>query len=194
MLSKMSKKTAVLLLMLLLAAGLFGAGTLYNDLKDTVNTEAVGAGAAQSGEESKFQMAPDFPFWDGKENEYWLSDFVGKPTVVNFWASWCAPCKVEMPQFQEAYETYGEDVNFLMVNLTAYMGDTREKADAVIEEGGYTFPVYYDTSGKGVDTYGIRGIPLTLFIDADGRLVAYANASLSSEALATGLSRIYEGE
>lgn len=191
MLSKMSKKTAVLLLMLLLAAGLFGAGTMYNDLKGSVDAETVGA--AQSEEENPY-LVRDFKFRDGEGNEYWLSDFRGKPTVVNFWASWCGYCKEDMPDFQAAYDTYGEEIHFLMVNLTAYMGDTREKADAVIEEGGYTFPVYYDTSGNAVDTFGIRGIPLSLFIDADGNLVTYANASLSAEMLEKAIGYIYEGE
>ena len=119
---------------------------------------------------------------------------MGKPTIVNFWTSWCGPCQNEMPHFEQAYTTYGEDINFLMVNLTSYMGDTREKADALIEDGGYTFPIYYDTSGNAVNTYGIRGVPMTLFIDADGLLKAYANSSLSADALQTGIDYIYTPE
>ena len=192
MLSKMSKKTAVLLLMLLLAAALFGAGTMYRDLKDSVDPGT--AGAAQSGEEEVSYTAPDFNFRDGAGNEYWLSDFVGKPTVVNFWTSWCTYCVGDMPNFQEAFDTYGEEINFLMVNLTSYMGDSREKADAIIEEGKYTFPVYYDTSGGAVNAYGIRGVPLSLFIDAEGNLVTYANGALEAELLEKALGYIYEGE
>ena len=90
--------------------------------------------------------------------------------------------------------TYGEEINFLMVNLTSYMGDSREKADALIEKNGYTFPVYYDTSGNALTVYGIRGVPMTLFIDADGLLRAYSNASLSADALQRGIDHIYPPE
>ena len=193
----MNKKTAVLLLAVLLAAGIGGAAVMYNNLKAEHENKGLAAGSAQSSassEEVRFQPAPDFPFRDGEGNEYHLTDFAGKPTVVNFWTSWCGPCQNEMPHFEEAYTTYGEEINFLMVNLTSYMGDTREKADALIADNGYTFPIYYDTSGNAVSTYGIRGVPMTLFIDADGLLKAYANSSLSADALQTAIDYIYTPE
>ena len=195
----MSKKTAVLLLAVLLAAGIGGAACMYNDLKDMAENQSFAAaeepaGSSEASAEPKFQSAPDFPFRDGDGNEYHLTDFVGKPTIVNFWTSWCGPCQNEMPHFEEAYTTYGEEINFLMVNLTSYMGDSRERADTLIADNGYTFPIYYDTSGNAVSTYGIRGVPMTLFIDADGLLKAYANSSLSADALQTAIDYIYTPE
>ena len=150
--------------------------------------------SASSQQQPQYQPAPDFTMEDGEGNTCTLADFLGKPTIVNFWASWCGPCKNEMPHFESAYEAYGEDIHFLMVNLTSTGWDTREKADAVITEGGYTFPVYYDTQGSAVAAYGIRGIPMTLFIDAEGLLRGYASGALSEETMQIGIDRIYTTE
>ncbi|MBP3544577.1 MAG: TlpA family protein disulfide reductase, partial [Lachnospiraceae bacterium] len=62
--------------------------------------------------------APDFTVIDAEGNEVKLSDMRGKPVVVNFWASWCGPCKMEMPEFEEVYKELGDEVHFMMVNLT----------------------------------------------------------------------------
>ncbi|MBQ4347432.1 MAG: TlpA family protein disulfide reductase, partial [Firmicutes bacterium] len=88
-------------------------------------------------------MAPDFTVYDSEGNAVMLSDFIGKPIVLNFWASWCGPCKMEMPEFNEAYAELGEDIQFLMVNVTTGR-ETQESASAFIEENGYSFPVFYD--------------------------------------------------
>ena len=107
---------------------------------------------------------PDFTVYDQDGNGYNLYDFLGKPIVLNFWASWCGPCKLEMPDLEEAYQTYGEDVHFIMVNVW----DTVEEGSAYIRDAGYTFPVYYDLSGKTAEDYNIEGIPTTIFLDAEG--------------------------
>lgn len=115
-------------------------------------------------------MAQDFICYDDEGNAYALSDMRGKPTVVNFFASWCGPCKVEMPYFEACYLAYGEQVNFMMVDLCAFGNDTKENAKALVAEGGLTFPVYFDTDGEAAMDYAIRSMPTTIFVSADGEL------------------------
>ena len=112
-----------------------------------------------------------------------LSDLRGKPVVVNFWASWCSPCKREMPDFEDAFLTYGEDVHFMMVNITDGRRETVETAKAFIEEAGYIFPVYYDTELNAAITYGVNSIPASYFVDAEGHAVTYAAGVLNRETL-----------
>ena len=140
--------------------------------------------------ENAAETAPDFTMIDASGEEVKLSDFFGKPVVLNFWASWCGPCKSEMPHFEEAYQKYGEDINFVIVNLTDGSRETVETASAFIEEQGYTFPVYFDTSTEGAMTYGTYSIPVTYFIAADGTPVAQASGALDAATLQKGLDMI----
>ena len=140
--------------------------------------------------ENAAETAPDFTMTDASGEEVKLSDFFGKPVVLNFWASWCGPCKSEMPHFEEAYQKYGEDINFVIVNLTDGSRETVETASTFIEEQGYTFPVYFDTSTEGAMTYGTYSIPVTYFIAADGTPVAQANGALDAATLQKGLDMI----
>jgi thiol-disulfide isomerase/thioredoxin len=121
---------------------------------------------------SSAPKAADFTVYDEKGNKVSLSDYLGKPVVVNFWASWCGYCKLEMPEYQKVYEAYGKDVQFLMVDLTAGGSDTKDAAAKVIAAGGYTFPVFYDDDSSGALAYSVRGIPRSLFIDQNGVLVS----------------------
>ena len=121
-----------------------------------------------------------------------LSSMQGKPVVVNFWASWCGPCKSEMPDFQKAYEQHGEAVHFMIVNMTDGMQETKEKAKAYVDKQGFTFPVYYDTDMDAAMTYGVSSIPATYFVAADGSLIARANGAISLATLEKGLSMIME--
>lgn len=154
------------------------------------STGSQSSQSSQEEEEPELTPAPDFTVYDKDGNEVHLSDFAGKPIVLNFWASWCSPCKSEMPDFNQAYLDYGEEVQFLMVNMTDGSRETVESASAFIEEQGYAFPVFYDTSYDAALTYGAYALPTTYFIDAEGYAVAWAQSALSPENLQKGLGMI----
>lgn len=135
-------------------------------------------------------QAPDFTAYDLNGNQARLSDYLGKPVVLNFWASWCGPCRSEMPDFNEAYGELGEDVQFLMVNMTGGR-ETMESASAFIQEQGFTFPVLYDTDGDAAETYGVYSLPTTIFIDAEGCAVAQATGAIDRDTLQKGISMIW---
>ena len=141
--------------------------------------------------EASKMLAPDFTVYDLDGNEVHLSDFRGKPVVLNFWASWCGPCKSEMPDFNEKYQELGDDVQFLMINLTDGSYETLEKASAFVESQGYRFPVFYDTASNAANTYGISSIPTTFFIDAEGCGIAQATGAIDGNTLQIGIDMIY---
>ena len=159
------------------------------DSEDTEDSHTASSGNTESGE-TTVETAPDFTMTNASGEEVKLSDFFDKPVVLNFWASWCGPCKSEMPHFEDAYQKYGEDINFVIVNLTDGARETVENASDFIEEQGYTFPLYFDTNTEGAMTYGTYSIPVTYFIGADGAPVAQANGALDAATLQKGLDMI----
>lgn len=136
--------------------------------------------------------APNLFIFDENGNQVTLREFAGKPVVLNFWASWCEPCMAEMSGFQKAYETYGDQIHFVMVNMTDGDQETMETAMACINDGGYTFPVYFDTSSMAALIYGISTIPVTYFIDAQGNMVTYTDTALSQDALQQGIDMLLQ--
>ena len=113
--------------------------------------------------------APDFTLQTLEGATVALSDFRGEPVIVNFWASWCGPCRLEMPHLQDAHAGGVGDVNVLGVNLTKREGDLND-VSTFVEEFGLSFPVVLDESGEVADLYEVRGQPASVFINADGQV------------------------
>jgi len=114
----MKQKRTVLLLILVLVLLLAGASFLYAKLsKDTAPEQMAVTEQPEETTQPDIPPAPDFTVYDMDGNEVHLYDFVGKPVVVNFWASWCGPCKSEMPDFEEKFGEYGDEIVFMMVNI-----------------------------------------------------------------------------
>lgn len=128
---------------------------------------------------------------DNQEGEsLYLDELFDKPVVLNFWASWCPPCKAELPDFESAFLKYGDDVNFVMLDLVGSNDETEESAMAHIREKGYTFPVYFDTKGQGGYFYDIESIPQTFFINTDGYIEYSVKTMISASVLEHGISQI----
>ena len=200
----MGNKKTLLILVLVFALLLGGAYVLYSRLGEnwspeqlatqpteapTTDTPATDTPATDA-PETTLPMAPDFVVYDAAGTPVRLSSYMGKPIVVNFWASWCGPCKMEMPDFNEKYLALGDEVQFMMVNMTDGYRETVDKAAAFVADQGYSFPVFYDTESNAAMTYGASSLPTTYFIDAQGHAVARAVGAIDAATLQRGIDMI----
>jgi cytochrome c biogenesis protein CcmG, thiol:disulfide interchange protein DsbE len=112
--------------------------------------------------------APDvtLTYFDGSTGS--LSDLVGKPVVVNFWASWCPPCVAEMPHFGDAHRRFADDVEFLGINIAETNMDA---AIALVEQTRVEYPLVHDPDGAIYREFGGLAMPTTVFIAADGSVL-----------------------
>lgn len=132
--------------------------------------------------------APDFTLTDLDGNRVSLSQFSGQPVVVNFWATWCPPCKIEIPHLIEAYEREQGEVVFLAVSVDEPASVVRRFA----EENDMPFTILLDDGGSVAEDYGVQGIPTTFFISRDGQIAVRYVGPMSSHAIDEGLRRIRE--
>lgn len=186
----------LIVLIAVLAAVLLLAGVGYRWLSGRYEPEAPQLTVQEETEKEESQeervIAPDFTVLNDDGEEVRLSDFAGKPVVINIWATWCGPCRSELPAFEQMYEVYGEDIEFLMVNATDGAQETVEGVKAFIEENGYDFPVYYDTEFSASMAYGASSIPLTVFVLADGTLAGGYRGAITEEVLEESIQIVLE--
>ena len=194
----MKKAWMIIAAVFLLALLIIGAKLLYDHLGGSTSTvlapsteETQPNQTAPENNETaaqpQRQMPPDFTVYDAQGNQVKLSDMRGKPVIVNFWASWCDPCKDEMPDFEEAYKTYGDQITFMMVDLTDGQRETQATGQAHIDSEGFTFPVYFDLDKSAAVAYNTTTKPATYLFDADGYLVTYAIGKLNAATLEEGI-------
>lgn len=157
-----------------------GAGS--SALEETASSQQESASAA----DRETVPAPDFTLEDQFGNSHTLSDYKGKTVFLNFWGTWCPPCRNEMPEIQELYEEYGEntgDVIFLGVSHPN-MGNegSQEEIAAFMEENSYTYPTLMDTGGENTFyQYYISAFPTTFMIDTEGNVYGYASGQLTKD-------------
>ncbi len=149
----------------------------YNSLSPSysqknIDSQGDNSQSKDSNNSSSKDKEKDFVVYDENLNEVKLSDYIGKPVVVNFWASWCKPCQEEMPLFNALSSKYKQDqLVVLMVNMTDGQRETINTAKKFISDNNYNMNVLYDKDSTAAVNYTIGSIPRTLFIDNDGYIV-----------------------
>ena len=203
------KKWHTMVLALAIVALIASAGYLYSTLKavavpDQIMTTPTQAqqpsentGPTQASEPAETEApsqpdatAPGFTVYDSDGNAVTLESLRGKPVIINFWATWCGYCVMEMPDFQAAYEEFGDRIHFMMINVTDGYQETEATARAFVAGKGFTFPVYYDLDLSAAGAYGVDSMPITYVIDAEGMAVAYGRGALDAASLRQGIDML----
>ena len=173
------KKTIILLVILIaITSLLFGSLYAYDKLTNpTGTTEDTTNNEKRTGTKT----TSTFTVYDYSGNPCTPDDMLGKPLVVNFWATWCGPCTSELPGFNNLCNEYAGRVNFMMVNVEDGNDRTVKMVYDFVQDNNYTFPLYYDLYGEASRKYSIRSIPMTLFIDSNGKVVEQHVGSMDEQ-------------
>ena len=190
------KLGAVLLIVMGILTLTGATGTISADLAAVSGTTAQEEPAAEQEDTTGAQEesgeipvvpAPDFTLTDQYGETHTLSDYQGQTVFLNFWATWCGPCKMEMPDIQALYEAWDENAGDLVVLGVAGPGigqeGSAEDIAAFLEENGYTYPVVMDDTGALFYQYGISAYPTTFMIDTEGNVFGYVQGAVSREVM-----------
>ena len=138
-------------------------------------------------EDAKKVEALDFTLYDQYGKEHKLSDYKGKTVFLNFWATWCPPCRGEMPYIEELYKEYNKNKDDVVILGVASPNVGREGSQEEIkkflDEEGHTFPILFDEGGSQIYQYGISSFPSTFIIDKNGYIIQYVPGAMSKETM-----------
>ena len=139
---------------------------------------------------AKSRAAPEFTVQSIRDpNEMIeMSSYRGKPVILNFWASWCVPCRTELPAFGAARRRLGDDVQFLGMSHQ----DNRDDGLDLLERAQIDYPSGYDPKGDVARTFGLYGMPTTVFISADGRILATRTGEMTEDQLVRAVQDLFE--
>jgi thiol-disulfide isomerase/thioredoxin len=127
----------------------------------------VPAGAAQATRDRARRATPDFSLDMLDGGKFKLSEQVGHPVVVNFWATWCPPCRAELPALEDVYRN-NRDKGLVVVGVD--VAESRDVVAKYVAENNLTFPIVLDAGGETTELYRIQGMPTTFFVGRDGRI------------------------
>ncbi len=190
----------------------FGGGSSNNSSSAVAETSTDNDGETVAREEtekteeteknSEKPEAPDFTLTDQYGEQHSLSDYEGKTVFLNFWATWCGPCQMEMPDIQALYEAYGNNTGDVIIlgvanpktDASPMNTDvSQEEVEAFLEENGYTYPTVMDLDGSIFRTYGIQAFPTTFMIDKYGDIYGYVPGMLSKEMMESIIQQTIDG-
>lgn len=172
------------------------SGALSSTETQEEATETEPEEEEEAAEEVKTIPAIDFTLKDQYGNTHTLSDYKGKTVFLNFWATWCSPCRAEMPDIQKLYEEFQQEDVVILGVAAPNLG--REKSEegikGFLEENGYTYPVVMDTDAEAFQAYGINSFPTTFMIDKDGNVFGYIPGQLSEETMRDIIRQTVDGK
>lgn len=172
------------------------SGALSSTETQEEATETEPEEEEEAAEEVKPIPAIDFTLKDQYGNTHTLSDYKGKTVFLNFWATWCSPCRAEMPDIQKLYEEFQQEDVVILGVAAPNLG--REKSEegikGFLEENGYTYPVVMDTEAEVFQAYGINSFPTTFMIDKDGNVFGYISGQLSEETMRDIIRQTVDGK
>lgn len=175
-----------------------GALSSTETQEEATEAESESEEEEEAAEEVKTIPAIDFTLKDQYGNTHTLSDYKGKTVFLNFWATWCSPCRAEMPDIQKLYEEFQQEEEDIVILGVAAPNLGREKSEegikGFLEENGYTYPVVMDTEAEAFQAYGINSFPTTFMIDKDGNVFGYIPGQLSEETMRDIIGQTVDGK